>query len=156
MFFQAGSDKGRADLFDYSSSSLAAPLPPQPSNMRLPVEDTSNDAQSSLSLSSDAEPTLSRVSPLTTGPAKTGPDHGGRKMQNGDRLSMTNGKSTFVRDQLQSNGVRHEEANGLDSRNSRLVKAVTLPGTRLYDNSCIDREAFIRLVVQSLREVGYT
>lgn len=33
---------------------------------------------------------------------------------------------------------------------------VNLPGTTLYEDSNIDREEFIRLVIQSLRDVGYT
>lgn len=35
------------------------------------------------------------------------------------------------------------------------VARVNPPGTLLYDDSNVDREEFIRLVVQSLRDVGY-
>ncbi|KAF9447666.1 WD40 repeat-like protein [Macrolepiota fuliginosa MF-IS2] len=35
------------------------------------------------------------------------------------------------------------------------VAAVKLPGTLLYEDSFVDREEFVRLVIQSLRDVGY-
>jgi WD repeat-containing protein 26 len=35
------------------------------------------------------------------------------------------------------------------------VVRVTLPGTALYEGSHVDREEFVRLVIQSLRDVGY-
>ncbi|KAF9469272.1 WD40 repeat-like protein, partial [Collybia nuda] len=35
------------------------------------------------------------------------------------------------------------------------IARVNLPGTTLYDDSYVDREEFIRLVIQSLRDVGY-
>ncbi|KAI0312503.1 WD40 repeat-like protein [Amylostereum chailletii] len=44
--------------------------------------------------------------------------------------------------------------NGLSKRPS--IPLVELPGTLLYDDSNIDREEFVRLVLQTLRDVGYT
>jgi hypothetical protein len=44
---------------------------------------------------------------------------------------------------------------GKGSTGTSTVARVSLPGTRLYPDSYIDREEFIRLVVQSLRDVGY-
>jgi hypothetical protein len=35
------------------------------------------------------------------------------------------------------------------------IRRVSLPGTTLYDDSFIDREEFVRLVIQSLKDVGY-
>ncbi|KIJ35759.1 hypothetical protein M422DRAFT_61256 [Sphaerobolus stellatus SS14] len=46
--------------------------------------------------------------------------------------------------------------HGLSPPRKRDVTKVTLPGTALYEGSHIDREEFIRLVIQSLRDVGYT
>jgi hypothetical protein len=35
------------------------------------------------------------------------------------------------------------------------VRRVDLPGRKLYDDSMIDREEYVRLLIQSLRDVGY-
>lgn len=35
------------------------------------------------------------------------------------------------------------------------IARVSLPGSTLYDDSYVDREEFVRLVIQSLRDVGY-
>ncbi|KAF8590071.1 WD40 repeat-like protein [Ramaria rubella] len=40
--------------------------------------------------------------------------------------------------------------------NGAPVARVHLPGTALYEGSHVDREEFVRLVIQSLRDVGYT
>ena len=47
-------------------------------------------------------------------------------------------------------------ANGHAPARPREVARVTLPGTALYEGSHVDREEFVRLVIQSLRDVGYT
>lgn len=39
--------------------------------------------------------------------------------------------------------------------NGKAVTQVALSGTTLYDDSFVDREEFVRLVIQSLRDVGY-
>jgi WD repeat-containing protein 26 len=44
--------------------------------------------------------------------------------------------------------------NGVQ-KHGKLVAKVNLPGTTLYDDSFVDREEFVRLVIQSLRDVGY-
>jgi hypothetical protein len=42
------------------------------------------------------------------------------------------------------------------SRTQKLpIARVALPGTKLYEDSYVDREEYIRLVIQSLRDVGY-
>ncbi|KAK2466746.1 hypothetical protein APHAL10511_001004 [Amanita phalloides] len=52
-----------------------------------------------------------------------------------------------------SNGI----GNGIHKTHGKPVTRVNLPGTLLYDDddSSVDREEFVRLVIQSLREVGY-
>jgi WD repeat-containing protein 26 len=75
--------------------------------------------------------------------------HTNGHVANGDS-TVTNGATT--------NGVT---TNGAAAGSSRRVarggsvKAVMLPGTTLYEDSPIDREEFVRLVIQSLRDVGY-
>jgi hypothetical protein len=44
--------------------------------------------------------------------------------------------------------------NGVQ-KHGKLVAKVNLPGTTLYDDSFVDRQEFVRLVIQSLRDVGY-
>jgi hypothetical protein len=44
--------------------------------------------------------------------------------------------------------------NGVQ-KHTRAIARITLPGTTLYPDSIIDREEFVRLVLQSLRDVGY-
>jgi len=55
-----------------------------------------------------------------------------------------------------SNGVSMTNGHSVSSPRRRDIAKVTVPGTALYENSNIDREEFIRLVIQSLRDVGYT
>jgi hypothetical protein len=57
---------------------------------------------------------------------------------------VTNGKS----------GMSAAFTNGMQKHSSSITK-VTLPGTSLYENSPVDREEFVRLVIQSLRDIGY-
>ena len=45
--------------------------------------------------------------------------------------------------------------NGVQKQHGKLVAKVNLPGTTLYDDSFVDRQEFVRLVIQSLRDVGY-
>jgi len=44
--------------------------------------------------------------------------------------------------------------NGVQKHGKSIAK-VNLPGTTLYDDSLVDRQEFVRLVIQSLRDVGY-
>ena len=44
--------------------------------------------------------------------------------------------------------------NGVQKHGKSVAK-VNLPGTTLYDDSFVDRQEFVRLVIQSLRDVGY-
>lgn len=48
-------------------------------------------------------------------------------------------------------------ANGIVAKNGKSpVARVNLPGTLLYEDGDIEREEFVRLVIQSLRDVGYS
>lgn len=46
-------------------------------------------------------------------------------------------------------------ASGSSRGKGKVVAKVALPGSTLYDDSLVDREEFVRLVIQSLRDVGY-
>ncbi|KAF8226747.1 WD40 repeat-like protein [Tricholoma matsutake] len=61
---------------------------------------------------------------------------------NGFASSMTNGS------------LGGHTGNGIVKHGKAIAK-VNLPGTTLYDDSYVDREEFVRLVIQSLRDVGY-
>lgn len=45
--------------------------------------------------------------------------------------------------------------NGSSKRSKSPVARVEFPGATIYDDSYIDREEYIRLVIQSLRDIGY-
>lgn len=82
--------------------------------------------------------------------------------------SSSNGHSGVA---LKTNGFTHPYTNGTNGvtktytadgidghRYNRLattVSRVSLPGKTLYEDSLVDREEFVRLVIQSLRDVGY-
>ncbi|EMD38068.1 hypothetical protein CERSUDRAFT_152691 [Gelatoporia subvermispora B] len=57
-----------------------------------------------------------------------------------------------------ANGTSKVVSDGVDGgtrgRGASIAR-VSLPGSTLYDNSYVDREEFVRLVIQSLRDVGY-
>ena len=44
-------------------------------------------------------------------------------------------------------------ANGVSKHSS--IARVSLPGSTLYEDPYVDRQEFVRLVIQSLRDVGY-
>ena len=99
----------------------------------------------------DADSTIS-VSPDGTGTPEAGPS----------TLALTNGHNGIAK----SNGVytngnsgrlaaAQVDGHGLDRQQRPPISRVTLPGTTLYDDSDVDREEFVRLVIQSLRDVGY-
>ncbi|KAG5654118.1 hypothetical protein H0H81_007170 [Sphagnurus paluster] len=83
---------------------------------------------------SDQESTLS-TSPDFAGPSNV---TNGHTKGNGS----TNGRTI-------TNGVAHKQ------HPAKSIATLTLPGTTLYEDSYIDREEFVRLVIQSLRDVGY-
>ena len=70
-----------------------------------------------------------------------------------DTHPPTNGRTNgFATNGAPANGALH--ANGIQ-KNGKAVAKVALPGSTLYDDSFVDREEFVRLVIQSLRDVGY-
>ncbi|KAF9484688.1 WD40 repeat-like protein [Pholiota conissans] len=97
---------------------------------------------------SDQDSSLS-VTPEHAGPSSFGSSFEALVSTNGHTngngfSSVTNGNS----------GAGVVMGNGV-SKHGKAVAKVTLPGTTLYDDSFVDREEFIRLVIQSLRDVGY-
>lgn len=113
-------------------------IPARSMTMRLPE----SDQESQLSISPDF------TTPAMAGPSSQGLD-GPTLTTNGHTLpslSPTNGHSA-------TNGV---SANGVQKHGKGVVPRVHIPGTLLHDDMTIDREEFVRLVVQSLRDVGYT
>ncbi|KAI9061512.1 WD40 repeat-like protein [Trametes sanguinea] len=106
---------------------------------------TESDIDSALSVSLDS--TIDTEPPFSAGPSNG--HNGVASKSNGVSIPYTNGSS--------SKGVA---LDGLDrhisTRNgSSSVAKVSLPGRTLYDDSYVDREEFVRLVIQSLRDVGY-
>ncbi|KAI0371689.1 WD40 repeat-like protein [Pilatotrama ljubarskyi] len=105
---------------------------------------TESDRDSALSVSLD--------SALEAGPSfPPGPSNGHNGVatkSNGFSVPYTNGTS---------NGVAHAEVDGVASERHgpSSISRVSLPGRTLYDDSYVDREEFVRLVIQSLRDVGY-
>lgn len=105
--------------------------------MRIPE----SDQESAHSVSVDSAP---QAGPSSLGLDTPGPSNG-HTNGNGFTLSSTNGFT---------NGVA-AVGNGVQKHTRSLAK-VSLPGTALYaDGAHVDREEFVRLVVQSLRDVGY-
>jgi hypothetical protein len=126
---------------DASSSTVLATTDHRPqsttesrTDMRLPGSD--QDSTLSVSLDSTHEAGPSSV-PLDGIPPSNG-------HANGNRFSITNGSSGPG--MVTGNGI-HKPTKG--------IRRVSLPGTTLYDDSHIDRQEFVRLVIQSLRDVGY-
>ncbi|GJE96447.1 WD40 repeat domain-containing protein [Phanerochaete sordida] len=99
---------------------------------------TSNDADSTLSVSPDELPQAGPSTPaLSNG-------HNGVLKGNGFAAPFTNG-----------NGKAPLADGNRAEKHTQSVARVSLPGTTLYDDSHVDREEFVRLVIQSLRDVGY-
>ena len=106
--------------------------------MRIPE----SDQESAHSVSLDSAP---HAGPSSLGLDAPGPLNG-HTNGNGFTLPPTNGFT---------NGAG-AIGNGVQKHAKSLAK-VSLPGTALYaDGSYVNREEFVRLVAQSLRDVGYT
>ncbi|KAJ7343183.1 WD40 repeat-like protein [Mycena albidolilacea] len=112
--------------------------------MRYPGSEQAEDS----SASSDA----------VAGPSSLGLDHPGPSnghLNGNGFTAIANGAAGVS---AAGNGV--QKHNGHSKQSSATspalaVSRVTLPGTSLYDDSDVDREEFVRLVIQSLRDVGY-
>lgn len=98
---------------------------------------TGTDADSMLSVSPDDTP---EAGPSTPAPSN---GHNGIVKGYGFSAPFANGNGKALLD-----GHRPEKQR-------MSVAKVSLPGTTLYDDSYVDREEFVRLVIQSLRDVGY-
>ncbi|KAG6856377.1 hypothetical protein H0H87_005142 [Tephrocybe sp. NHM501043] len=70
----------------------------------------------------------------------------------GPSSDHANGLSNGFTTKVATNGTT---SNGVHPKNGKVVARVALPGTTLYDDTPIDREEYVRLVIQSLRDVGY-
>lgn len=117
------------------------------SEMRL-VDSAENDSASTLSVSLNSE---SSCENLITQEVTYGSDSLSQDPTTwrSDVSILTNGNG------ISTNGLKH---NGKEDGKivTHSISRVVLPGMRLYEDSCIDREEFVRLVIQSLRDVGYT
>ncbi|KAJ6525716.1 WD40-repeat-containing domain protein [Mycena capillaripes] len=107
-----------------------------------------------------SEPTEdSSASPdAVAGPSSVGLDHSGPSnghLKGNGFAATANGASSAS---TTGNGVQKHNGHSKQSSaasHALSVARVTLPGSSLYDDSDVDREEFVRLVIQSLRDVGY-
>jgi hypothetical protein len=104
--------------------------------MRLPKSD--QDSALSVSVGSDQGAGPSAAVFDGSGPSN------GHTNGNGFMAPVTNGAS-----------VIGPSVGNVVQKHGKSVAKVLLPGTTLYDDSIVDREEFVRLVIQSLRDVGY-
>ncbi|CAL1705275.1 unnamed protein product [Somion occarium] len=102
------------------------------------LTETDEDSTLSVSYDSMAEP----------GPSSSPLKHNGiSKTTNGFSSPYTNGNGKArVLDSLDGH---------TPDRSRSSIARVSLPGSTLYNDSYVDREEFVRLVIQSLRDVGY-
>jgi hypothetical protein len=99
-----------------------------------------SDQESALSVSLDSS---TQAGPSSEGLDAPGPSNG-HTNGNGYTMPQTNGSTNGV---IVGNGVQ---------KYNKAIGRVSLPGTTLYgDDTSVSREEFVRLVVQSLRDVGY-
>ncbi|KAJ8507610.1 hypothetical protein ONZ45_g10037 [Pleurotus djamor] len=84
------------------------------------------------------------------GPSSIGLENNGSPPHSKNGITNGNGHSTNGAYGM-SNGV----GNGVVKKEHASIARVSLPGSTLYDDSAVDREEFVRLVIQSLRDVGY-
>ncbi|KZT71398.1 WD40 repeat-like protein [Daedalea quercina L-15889] len=104
---------------------------------------TEPDQESAVSVQLDTVPEAgpSSAAGSSNGHNGTAPKH------NGYSNSFANGSSKTTA----TDGTR----GGKPEKRSTSITRVSLPGATLYDDSYVDREEFVRLVIQSLRDVGY-
>jgi hypothetical protein len=89
-----------------------------------------------MKLTDDPAPTPSLRHPPPAGTPGAGPSSANGHTKNGHAPA--------------SNGVPRPSGSGRPT-----LHQVSLPGTRLYEGSHVDREEYVRLVIQSLRDIGY-
>ena len=68
-------------------------------------------------------------------------------------LAISNGASSSFSSSKSQLASSHGSA--FENGHTRIVSRVKLDGTKLYPESFVDREEFVRLVAQTLRDVGY-
>ena len=110
------------------------------------VDSAENDSASTLSVSINSESSFENYAPREMANGNGSPSQASVWTDDSSLLINGNGVST--------NGLKRNIKEDVTTSN-RPIPQVTLPGTRLFEDSCIDREEFIRLVIQSLRDVGY-
>ncbi|KAJ7087763.1 WD40 repeat-like protein [Mycena epipterygia] len=92
------------------------------------------------------------------GPSSVGLDHPGPSnghLNGNGFTTVANGAPVA---NAAGNGIQKHNGHSKQSSaasHSLSVARVTLPGSSLYNDSDVDREEFVRLVIQSLRDVGY-
>jgi len=74
--------------------------------------------------------------------------------QNGHVKGLSNG-STNGSAANRSLSPRLESSTERSPNPSTTIARVTIPGTALYPGSSTNREEFVRLVIQTLKDVGY-
>ncbi|KAH9848901.1 WD40 repeat-like protein [Lenzites betulinus] len=110
---------------------------------------TESDRDSALSVSLDS---ASEAGPSHTAGSSNG-HNGVAPKGNGFSNTHTNGLSRGI---IPEGPQAHGVFDGLVPELRRPpIARVSLPGRTLYDDSYVDREEFVRLVIQSLRDVGY-
>lgn len=119
-----------------------------------------SDQDSFISVSPDYASRLVGT-PSTTSTTMGLGDPGPSSSTNGyssNTVSM-NGNGVVCNGHVATNGtIANGKSNGVHKLHRKSVMRVDLPGTMLYDDddSFVNREEFVRLVIQSLRDVGYT
>ncbi|KAJ3989155.1 WD40 repeat-like protein [Lentinula detonsa] len=96
----------------------------------------------------------------SSNPAIAGPSSKSHSTSNGRTVANGNG---FVSPFTNGNGVVGSSGAGTSGSNGVVMERheksalsrVNLPGHLLYEDSNVDREEFVRLLLQSLRDVGY-
>ncbi|KAI0780438.1 WD40 repeat-like protein [Trametes elegans] len=106
---------------------------------------TESDRDSALSVSLDSAPEAGPSFPA-------GPSNG----HNGVAATKSNGfASPYTNGSSKAPAHGDVDGHAAERHRPSSVARVSLPGRTLYDDSYVDREEFVRLVIQSLRDVGY-
>ncbi|KAI0724985.1 WD40 repeat-like protein [Fomitopsis betulina] len=107
------------------------------------MKPTESDQESGKSVQVDAAP---EAGPSSSAGSTNG-YNGAAPKHNGYSNSYTNGTSRTTLADATRGGRAEKQATS--------ITRVSLPGSTLYDDSYVDREEFVRLTIQSLRDVGY-
>lgn len=123
------------------------------------------DSSSGLSASLDSNPNIPFDGPTVLMPNSAGfiappSDSTSVTLENGNGyLTVLNGNGARLSidntGPMSNGGIKQSVPPDPGRSSGSSVARVILPGTCLFENSYIDREEFVRLVLQSLRDVGY-